>query len=286
MNDEQLRKNLIFLRKRRGYSQKDLSRKLKYETSNPVKDWECGLPIPISKIPDIANEFEISMSMLQNENLEEYIEKIDTDKNYLTKLFPFCESKQSLMNKNFKKGLSIHKKLMALEDCESFYDKSLESYRLYEAAFAEGVDEAIVNMISVSCNYKYLAKNYDFNLNEKEKTKANKYLENETSANTSSELKEKNFLKTITIYNKEEKRNNIEVFIEETSSIMLQLLRKMKTIDFEMYEYYSATIFLHNLIDTIYRKEENSLFGEIYYKFLLSTNNRYVKELEEALIKE
>ena len=286
MNEELLRKNLIFLRKNKGYSQKELSKRLGYQTSDPVKDWEKGLAIPISKLPDIANEFGISLSALQNVNIEEYSEKLNIDENYLTKLFPFCDSDKALKNIKFQKALNIHKKIIDREEYEEFYNKSLEAYKLYYEAFKEGVDESIINMMSVACNYKFLAKNFDFNLDEKEVEKAKKILDSIHNTDSSNETKERNFSKTITIYNKEEKCSLIEEFIKETTPEMLHLLKKMRQINIEMYEYYTAILFVHNLIETGYKKEENALFGEIYYKLLLNNNNRYIKELEEALIKE
>lgn len=284
--DELLRKNLIYLRENRGFSQKELSKKLGYTTSDPVKDWELGKIIPKEKINDIANVFEISSLILQSINLEEEVginnNNFESDR-YFKKIFPFFENKELQKNNNFKKALEIHKKLINFEYYEEYFEKSLEAYKQYHEAYKEGIDEGIINMLSVSCLYKYLAKCIDFKIDDKEETKIYSYLKKDTSMNNLSKIKKLRTAKILTIYNKEEKKQKIDSFIKETTETMINMLKtiRKKSEFMDIYEYYTAVIFLYNLAETGYKKEENSLFGLMYYQFLNNLGNPYVKELNE-----
>lgn len=284
MNDEILKTNIKYLRNMSGMSQQELSKKLGYgKESNPVKDWERDRVIPESMIKKIADIFEIPINILASQSLATHMDNLTNfpSDDYLKKLFPCKISEESQENDYFKKAYVTHEKLYNFDLSEESYKSVLEAYKNYELAYNNGIKEALINMISISCLYKYLSKSIDFeNIEESDLDKLPE-TENYSEFMKTTSYNKKQFFKKYVIINSEIKQKEIAKFISSTTNVMFELIEILKKEEKykDLVDYYIAIMYANNLLETGYSKSENSLFGIMYLEILYKLKNKYALEL-------
>ena len=288
MNDEILKKNIKYLLLSRGMTLDDLANKLHKSGANSISNW-FKRGFPEEELEDIANIFEVSVDMLKNIELDTDVVKIyNNDEslffNQLKLLFPFQVSNKALKNNKFFKAYDIHKKFYEFEYIEDAFDKAHECYNLYFEAYNSGILEGLLNMLSISCLYKFLSKHFSFEMDFTENEISNiPEFESLSEFSDMNENIKRKLLRMFTIYNDSEKKNKIDRFISTTSNEILNLLFKIKIIPKykDFVDYYLSIMYLNNLLDTGYTKSQNALFGQMYIDLLVSLNNPYAKKLND-----
>ena len=275
-----LQKNIKNLRENNGLTQKELSIKLGYTDCDPVKDWERGKPIPDAKIKDIANLFQVSLNIILSEDIFESISNISMEQyeQYLKLLFPFEINEKLLKNKNFFDAFFIHNKFIKIDFDENAYAEAIECYNLYYKAYKEGIKEALINMLSISCYYKYFARYIDFDAKiEKKDIDKITFFEKIGEFNDLNRKGKRDIMKKISIIHDLQKTRNINELIETTTDEILSLLielKKTKTYR-DVAEYYISIMYMNNLINSGYQKTENALFGQMYMELIYRLGNPY-----------
>jgi transcriptional regulator with XRE-family HTH domain len=292
MNTE---KNIRFLFENKGLTQEESAKILgETYTKEQINQWLNTRGFPEDIIKKIANYFEISIETIKNADLEDFFVYSEREIDEIhQKLFPYKEKTNTEKN-SFSKAFELHQKILNDEiEPKEFYDLCIRCYRLYYQSYKKGDAQALINMLSISCYYKYIAKNFDTEIEFTNEELARIDIEQLENIKDGRDLVNLNLntkrkiLKKFLTCNNAEKKEKIDKFIIERSNEIMILIKRIRNIPEyrDIYEYYIAIITLLNLIDNGYNKYENAHFGEMYLDLLFQVGNKYAVQLAETIPK-
>lgn len=283
MEEELIRKNIRFLIESKGITQEKLGKEIDDYKANQVNMWLKDRQIPEDILKKIANYFEVSMEVLKKTDIEQTLKDTPFSTNTNPKVvFPYIINKKAIEDDNFAKALELHERIFENDIIEDIYERSIECYDLYFKAYEQGIPESLVNMLSISCFYKFSSKiiDLDADLNEKEINNLKDF--DLIEGNQKIGKKEKrDLLQKILVFNNSIKKQENENIIQKTTSEIIALLIELKKYPQfrEEYDYYIAIMFAYNLISTDYEKNENVRFGEMYFDLIITLQNKHAINL-------